>query len=147
MRGWRSALQLWRNMNLWFYTVVTMRTHENSGASIPLRQWCIYPCFRFPLYHNIFQNLWTNFKFHSSEKILCLGSIHLWRPHGGGGGQRYFVPLAVLYRRSRPHASTWAWPPPPPCGRHKWMAHIKWAEIIGKYSATRPWLSNFAFNF
>jgi len=26
----------------------------------------------------------------------------------------------------RPHGagppSTWAWPPPPPCGRHKWMA-------------------------
>jgi len=22
----------------------------------------------------------------------------------------------------RPHASTWAWPPPPPCGRHIWMA-------------------------
>jgi len=22
----------------------------------------------------------------------------------------------------RPHASTWAWPLPPPCGRHKWMA-------------------------
>jgi len=23
---------------------------------------------------------------------------------------------------TRPHASTWAWTPPPPCGRHKWMA-------------------------
>ena len=22
----------------------------------------------------------------------------------------------------RPHASTWAWSLPPPCGRHKWMA-------------------------
>jgi len=29
----------------------------------------------------------------------------------------------------RPHASTWAWPFPPPCIRHKWMAP-NWKSIF-----------------
>jgi len=46
--------------------------------------------------------------------------------------------LNLLWPLPRPHATTWAWPPPPPCGRHKWMApnracdlkHIHCSQIL-----------------
>ena len=33
---------------------------------------------------------------------------------------------------SRPHASSWAWPPSPPCGRHKWMAPLLFFRLVAK---------------
>jgi len=44
-----------------------------------------------------------------------------------------------------PHASTWAWPPPP-CGRHKWMAPYMTYTRINVYAlhiyATKHWLTS-----
>ena len=84
---------------LWRYAPVRrtgtfFQSQEKMRASIPLRQWCISPCFRFPPVPKIFQTPWKIFRISSiPENFSHFIRQNFWRPFSVIDCKFWFPPI------------------------------------------------------